>query len=58
MATGQDLYGLCLCLERYPEVFDAFYTIAIARVDQGTKKESFASRRARTRAARIKRYGK
>lgn len=51
--TGQDLRSLCWCLERRPEVFEAFHALVVGRLAQGTRNESFQNRRERTRAARI-----
>lgn len=53
-ATGQDIYGLCLCLERFPEVYEAFRNRILARSLKGTKKEGFQERRERTRLQRIR----
>ena len=57
-ATGQNLYGLCLCLERYPDVYEAFRQRVIKRSQQETSGESFAARRERTRMQRIRGLGR
>ena len=56
-ATGQDIYGLCLCLERFPDAYEAFRNRVIRRaLNAEPKAESFKERRERTRAQRIQRY--
>ena len=52
-ATGQDIYSLCLCLERYPNVYMALRQRLIRRALEAANKDGFASRRERTRQERI-----
>lgn len=58
-ATGQDLYGLCLVVERYPQVYEAFRSILLSRWMEAAGsggKEDFNTRREHTRQQRIQRY--
>ena len=56
MSTGQDIYNLCRCLERYPDVFDAFYELTVEQFTGEKPRETFNERRERTRAQRLAKY--
>lgn len=57
--TGTSPYDAARLLRDFPDVFSIWYELVLDRIEGGEdKNESFASRRERTRDARIQRMAK